>query len=47
VEHWPADVDVILGTVGAIISFAVGRKDAERLAKEMCTFSGREVVDGL
>jgi hypothetical protein len=45
-SQFPADdVDVILGCVGTIVGFTVGRKDAERLAKEMRSFSGREVKE--
>ena len=36
---------MILGTAATLAAFTVGRKDAERLAKEMCSFSGREVKE--
>jgi len=39
------DMDTMLGTAGTVISFAVARKDAERLAKEMVRFSGRRIKE--
>jgi hypothetical protein len=39
------DMDTMLGTAGTVIAFAVARKDAERLAKEMVRFSGRHIKE--
>ena len=38
-------VDVMLDTVGTILTFSVGRKDAERLAKEIFSFSGQHLKE--
>jgi hypothetical protein len=45
-SQFPAeDMDVMLGTAGTIICYAVARMDAERIAKETVRFSGRRVKE--
>lgn len=41
----PEDVDIILGNTSIQVCFQVGRKDAERMAREFFSFSGKMVKD--
>jgi len=39
----PDDVDIILNNCATLVCFSVGRLDAERMAKETFSFSGKEI----
>jgi hypothetical protein len=41
----PEDMDIILGNTAIQVCFQVGRKDAERMAREFFSFSGKKIKD--